>query len=560
MSSDVVLSAALRNNLLSLQSTQTLIDQTQLRLATGLKVNSALDNPQSFFTAQSLNNRASDLQRLLDGISQSIRTIETADDGVTALTTLVEQADSIVNQARDEISASEGVARAIGDVDLSSSTNLVATLGITTGDNFNIEVVNDAGTLVTENVQIVTNDTVGTLAARITNQFADNQDGEITASVTDDGFLSIQSSDGRSFRIRDENVGAGDEITDAGFTALGLGDYFEVETQGANTRAAATIVAGNELRSISLYESGGNLLEAGDTIVGTTAEDADGNTVISGFAANDDFTFSIYTDSGTTTVNVTDITATTSFQDLVDAVNGNAAASELIEAEFDSLTGQIVFTKLSDDVNSFGITANAAGASNFSLGLGDSTGNLVPVAIGAATAEERIYSLNSSTETLDSLASDYNTLRSQIDDLVEDANYRGINLLNGDDLVTFFNESRSNSLTTSGTTFTADGLGITEAQFRNSDEIENSASQVLTALDSVRSFGSSLANSLSIIEARQNFTQETINTLKAGAEDLTVADQNEEGANLLALQTRQQLGITSLSLAAQSQQSVLRLF
>mgnify|MGYP001243072208 CR=1 FL=1 len=108
MSSDVVLSAALRNNLLSLQNTQRNIHTTQLRLATGLKVNSALDNPQNFFTAQSLNNRASDLSRLLDGIGQSIRTIEEADKGVTALTNLVEQAQSIVSSAHDELAASEG--------------------------------------------------------------------------------------------------------------------------------------------------------------------------------------------------------------------------------------------------------------------------------------------------------------------------------------------------------------------------------------------------------------------------------------------------------------------
>jgi len=110
MSSDVVLSSALRSNLLSLQNTQRNIDSTQLRLATGLKVNSALDNPTSFFTAQGLNNRASDLTRLLDGIGQSIRTIEEADNGITALTNLVEQAQSIASEAQSEIRSAEGFA------------------------------------------------------------------------------------------------------------------------------------------------------------------------------------------------------------------------------------------------------------------------------------------------------------------------------------------------------------------------------------------------------------------------------------------------------------------
>jgi flagellin-like hook-associated protein FlgL len=87
-----------------------------------------------------------------------------------------------------------------------------------------------------------------------------------------------------------------------------------------------------------------------------------------------------------------------------------------------------------------------------------------------------------------------------------------------------------------------------------------SIDQSRAALLDVRNFGQSIANDLAIIQTRRDFTEQTINTLNAGADDLTVADQNEEGANLLALQTRQALGTTSLSLAAQSQQSVLRLF
>ena len=191
--------------------------------------------------------------------------------------------------------------------------------------------------------------------------------------------------------------------------------------------------------------------------------------------------------------------------------------------------------------------------------LGDPTGNLDPIT-SAGGAEDISIRFNNSTEALDSLAADYNTLRGQIDSLVNDAQFRGINLLNGDDLTTFFNESNTSSLTITGATFTADGLSITEATFRSSSEIELSAVQSRDALEAVRNFGSTLANNLSIIQTRQTFTEQTINTLQAGADDLVVADQNEEGANLLALQTRQALGVTSLSLASQSQQSVLRLF
>ena len=97
--SDVVLSAGVRQNLLALQSTADLMSLTQNRLATGKKVNSALDNPGNFFTSQSLNNRASDLNALLDSIGQAQKTIEAADQGITSLTKLVESAKSVAKQA-----------------------------------------------------------------------------------------------------------------------------------------------------------------------------------------------------------------------------------------------------------------------------------------------------------------------------------------------------------------------------------------------------------------------------------------------------------------------------
>src|SRR6187402_2398542 len=98
--SDVVLSAGVRQNLLALQSTANLMSITQNRLATGKKVNSALDNPTNFFTSQSLGNRASDLNSLLDSIGQAQKTLEAADKGLTSLTKLVESAKSIAKQAR----------------------------------------------------------------------------------------------------------------------------------------------------------------------------------------------------------------------------------------------------------------------------------------------------------------------------------------------------------------------------------------------------------------------------------------------------------------------------
>jgi len=560
MSSDVVLTSALRNNLLSLQNTQRLIDDTQLRLATGLKVNSALDNPQNFFASQSLNNRASDLSRLLDGIGQSIRTIETADAGVTALTGLIEQAQSIASSARDQLAASEGEARVVGDADLRdlATGNLVADLGIADGATLDIITTDNAGNQITQQVTIDAGDTAESFAAEITNAFADNENGEISARIDDNGLLTIESSNGRSFRLVDEATTA---ITQAGLDALGIGDFFEVDDRtgaGGTTDLSATIVAGNTVTSISLFEGSGDTIEAGDSINGTAYTDADGNVSLDLDAAA----------ALGITVNQADGTTTTiagvageSFQDFVDSINGNTAVNNLVEASFDSNTGQLSLTSLSDEVSNvqFNVTG-AAGGDTFNLGLGDPSGNLDPIVNVGGGAEDVTIRFNNSTASLDALANDYNTLRSQIDDLVNDAQYRGINLLNGDDLTTFFNENNSSRLTTEGVDFTANGLSLTEATFRSSAQIELTATQARDALSGVRAFGSSLANDLSIIQTRRDFTESTINTLQAGADDLTVADQNEEGANLLALQTRQTLGVTSLSLASQSQQSVLRLF
>src|SRR6202163_4971077 len=97
--SDIVLSAGVPQNLLSLQNTASLAATTENRLATGKKVNSALDNPQSFFTSQSLLNRSTDLSSLLDQIGQAQQTLQAANQGLTSLTNLVQSAKSLANQA-----------------------------------------------------------------------------------------------------------------------------------------------------------------------------------------------------------------------------------------------------------------------------------------------------------------------------------------------------------------------------------------------------------------------------------------------------------------------------
>jgi len=159
-----------------------------------------------------------------------------------------------------------------------------------------------------------------------------------------------------------------------------------------------------------------------------------------------------------------------------------------------------------------------------------------------------------------SLTTQYNTTLTQITALVKDTGYAGTNLLSNGNLTTYFNPDRSSFLNTVGTDFSATGLGLGTANFGSSTLVSQSITQTNSALSALRNFGSTLSNNLSIIQNRQTFTTSLINTLQTGSDALTNADQNEEGASLLALQTRQSQGITSLSLASQSQQAILKLF
>ena len=158
----------------------------------------------------------------------------------------------------------------------------------------------------------------------------------------------------------------------------------------------------------------------------------------------------------------------------------------------------------------------------------------------------------------------FNDILRQIEGVAEDSSFNGTNLLEGDDLTAVFNEAGDNTLTVSGVDLSvasdAAGLNLADVTFTDDASINDALSAIDSALGTVRSTSASLGADLSTIQIRQDFTSNLINTLEAGAGDLTLADLNEEGANLLTLQTRQSLASTSLSFATQSDQSVLSLF
>ena len=161
------------------------------------------------------------------------------------------------------------------------------------------------------------------------------------------------------------------------------------------------------------------------------------------------------------------------------------------------------------------------------------------------------------------LQTQYNEILSQIDALARDASYNGINLLNGDNLKVVFNEDGTSSQTITGVTFSSTGLGLdtlSASEFQSNSAIDTVLSNVDAALSTLRSQAAKFGSNLTTVQTRQDFTKNMINTLQTGADALVLADTNEEGANLLALQTRQQLSTTALSLSAQADQAVLRLF
>jgi flagellin len=374
--SDVVLSGAIRSNLLSLQSTAKLLEETNQRLATGLKVNSAIDDPTAFFTARNLDTRAADLTNLLDSMDQAVQTLRAADEGIEALSKLVETAKATANQALD---------------------------------------------------------------------------------------TPINSSFGEGPR---------DVVTD----------------QTVNMTALFTSIASTEQITIAF---------GGGTAVAITV----GGQTVSQF---------------------------------VSSINGLSGISA-------------------------SITANGA----FKIEADDGSDLVIGNGVGAVATDLGLSGTFDNGQNRTQFEGDFNDLRTQIDELALDASYQGVNLLNSNDLTVNFNESQTSQLTISGVTLNSDGLGINNVatdDFSDDAKIRSFIAELDGAISTLRSQASTFGANLGVVEIRQGFTDSMVNTLETGAAKLTLADTNEEGANLLALQTRQSLGTTALSIAAQGEQNVLQLF
>ena len=177
---------------------------------------------------------------------------------------------------------------------------------------------------------------------------------------------------------------------------------------------------------------------------------------------------------------------------------------------------------------------------------------------GGADTGEAVALADTADKTYD--ASQYQTILNQYDSLIKDSSYKGINLLQNQDLKVTFNESRSAWLDVKGKDASSAALGLTTTEWNTIEDIAQSLKEISSALNQIRSMSAELGSYYNIVLNRQDFTENLINVLEEGADKLTLADMNEESANMLALQTRQQLATNSLSLASQAAQSILRLF
>ena len=403
---DISLTASMRTNLLSLQNTQSLMDMTQERLSTGLKVNSAIDNAASYYTAQSLNNRANDLNALLDSMGQGIQTIQAANEGIEAITDFVEQAKAIANSARD----------------VASKTDIK---GLQT--KFSQDPDTDPKTATATSLEFTVTRTDGT-----------NLDQKLTDAIQ--------------------------AVNDAMDTELGdksLEDYVSA--------VKAAIEAGGE------------------------------------------------------------------------------EFAKIVDIKVDDKTGKITFTAKA------GYNIEATGAGDLAgLGKDPETGDPTDEVTStvAVNTDRQKYALQ------------FNEILEQIDNLAKDSGYKGINLLQMNTLTVIFNEDRSSQIEVKGVDASSTGLKLSNPvdSWQTDEDINKSITEAENAISELRIMASDYGNYYSIVQNRQDFTKNLINVLTEGADNLTLADMNEESANMLALQTRQQLAINSLSLASQAAQGVLQLF
>jgi flagellin-like hook-associated protein FlgL len=532
--SGIVLSSSVRQNLLSLQSTADLLATTQSRLSTGKKVNTALDNPTNFFTAASLDNRASDINNLLDGIGNGVQVLQAANTGITSLQKLVDSAKSVGNQ----------VLQAAVGYSTKSTIATTAIAGATASDLRGTSTYVNAqkvGTVVNNNLASPVPVTAATklVSAATSDTLAATPTGVLTVNgktITFSTSQTTSTTDGAG------NVTLG---TGAGST-LAVSDLLAAfdSITGASGATASTVAAGK----LTISSGTASDLVLSGTLTSLTAFGLTaGTTARTTTTALGGLDLTIGATGGGTATNITFGDGTSGTVKSLNDLNAKLSTNNL-QATIDA-AGVISITTTNDAASaSIGTVAGAA------AGSGKAFNGLT----GSAPVQDPAAQLVRAN-----LVSQYNNILDQITTTAQDASYNGVNLLNGDQLKLTFNETGTSTLKIQGVIFNVAGLGLTKMT-AGTDFLDNrSASSAITALgnasSALRTQASTLGSNLSIVQIRQDFSKNLINVLQTGSSNLTLADTNEEAANSQALSTRQSIAVSALSLANQSQQSVLQL-
>jgi flagellin-like hook-associated protein FlgL len=597
--SEISLSAGVRQNLLALQNTASLLSTTQNALATGKKVNSAADNPTNFFTSQSLSNRANDLSTLLDSIGQAQQTINQAETGITSLTSLVQSAKSLATQAQQsavgtvnytaitgstaiaadttQITSTSTVASAVGGVTASvqSNVNLTATglSNLNSGDTLTFKLGSGTtytATFTTSGANSFT--TAAGLRTLLSSDFGS------AATVSGSTGVTLTSNDVTSdFTIGSTNTGLSDartsSPTDLTSTAHTLGDALTV-TDTAGHSASFYYVAGNASAANGTFTTAADLQSALTNAASNVHNDITSTAAPGGdiqFNSNGSLTVSGNIGAALGINGTTNANFNTTLNGLTGNLTVQVGSGSVHTLTFGSGNGQIstkaalttALAGLTDITGGFDSLGNVqltptSGAS-VTIGGTPSTVTALGLALGSNTPAGTVVTANS---TRSSLQTQYNDLLTQIDQLANDSSYNGINLLGGDNLKVTFNEKGTSSLSIQGVNFSSTGLGLSAISgngFQDNNNITITLTSLNTALTTLRGQAASFGSNLSTVQTRQDFTKDLINTLQTGASNLVLADTNQEGANLLALQTRQQLAITSLSMSTQSDQAILKI-
>ena len=570
MSSNITLSAGVRQNLLSLQSTAALLSTTQGRLASGKKVNSALDNPSNFFTSQSLSNRANDLSALLDSIGQAQQTLSAADQGITSLTSLVQSAKSIATQASQatkgavNYSTIAGSVAIVADSTQVTSTDTVANLvpgnvdtsvqssaTLTAAGIGQLGAANDGQTLTFQlgsgTVQTATF-TTGAVSGSLFNTATDlrsilSTDFGTGVTVTGTTGATITSKDvTNAFTIGGTAAATVRTASANDFAAIAnhQGDALTI-TDAANHSASFYYVASGAQAAYGTFTTIGDLVSA----VNDPASNVHANITASNSVGTPGALQLAATNSVTVAGNIGAVlgingTTNANFNATLDGITGSLSvqvgSNTAHSVTFGSGAGQ-VHTKaaLTAAFNGFtDITAGYNGSNdilltpqstdNVTIGGTPSTVTALGLSTGVTTPTATVVTPNA---TRDNLQTQYNSLLSQIDQLAGDSSYNGINLLAGDNLKVTFNENGSSSLTIAGVKFNASGLGLTSISgngFQDNHNIDTTLSSLDGALTTLRTQAAQFGSNLSTVQTRQDFTKNLITTLQTGADNLVLAE------------------------------------